>query len=216
MSLKCDPICMISWIYSGHHRSYFFMLLIAYAGFRLGTVYALNILQCLTTRFANQKQMQNQAFPSAASTNSNMISVSLNYWQIRLYYPLKSFVFCQVIALNSSLAAEGELYLDDGKSYDFEQGAYIHRRFVFSNGKLTSSSLRPSNLSKEFPSNCVIERIILLGLPAGAKKAVIEPGNQQADIEPGPLVLRTGASPVALVVRKPNLRVSDDWALRIL
>ena len=125
-------------------------------------------------------------------------------------------VYDQVIALNSSLAAEGELYVDDGKSYDFEHGAYIHRRFVFSNGKLTSSNLRPDNLAKKFSSGSVIERIILLGLPAGPKKAVIEPGNREADVEPGPLMLRSGASPVALVVRKPNLSISDDWTLRIL
>ncbi|CBI17232.3 unnamed protein product, partial [Vitis vinifera] len=46
-----------------------------------------------------------------------------------------------VIALNGSHAAEGELYIDDGKSFEFKQGAYIHRHFVFSDGKLTSSSL---------------------------------------------------------------------------
>ncbi|KAJ7957062.1 Alpha-glucosidase [Quillaja saponaria] len=34
-----------------------------------------------------------------------------------------------VIALNSSQAAEGELYIDDGKSFEFQQGAYIHRPF---------------------------------------------------------------------------------------
>ncbi|GAB4855720.1 hypothetical protein Ancab_024364 [Ancistrocladus abbreviatus] len=39
-----------------------------------------------------------------------------------------------VIALNSSQAAEGELYVDDGKSFEF---GTIHR-FIFSNGKLTS------------------------------------------------------------------------------
>lgn len=122
-----------------------------------------------------------------------------------------------VIAVNSSLAAEGELYVDDGKSYDFEQGAYINRRFVFSNGKLTSSSLRPANAGdKKFSSDCVIERIIILGLPSGPRKAVIEPGNQEVDIESGPLVLRHGSSSVALVVRQPNLRIADDWTLRIL
>ncbi|KAJ0961180.1 hypothetical protein J5N97_000864 [Dioscorea zingiberensis] len=122
-----------------------------------------------------------------------------------------------VIALNSSLAAEGELYVDDGKSYDFEQGAYIHRRFIFSNGKLTSSSIRPANVGeKKFSSDCVIERIIFLGLPHGAKRALIETENREADIEPGPLILRAGSSPTALVVRKPNLRIADDWTLKIL
>jgi len=38
----------------------------------------------------------------------------------------------------------------------------------------------------------------------------------KADVEPGPIMLRGGASPVALVVRKPNLSISDDWTLRIL
>ncbi|KAJ6815921.1 putative glucan 1,3-alpha-glucosidase [Iris pallida] len=122
-----------------------------------------------------------------------------------------------VIALNSSLAAQGELYIDDGKSYDFEHGAYIHRQFSFLNDKLSSSSIKPANLGgKQFSSDTTIERIVILGLPAGTKRAVIEPGNREADIEPGPLTLRGGASPVAHIVRKPNLRIADDWTIRIL
>ncbi|XP_010908477.1 probable glucan 1,3-alpha-glucosidase [Elaeis guineensis] len=121
-----------------------------------------------------------------------------------------------VIALNGSLAAEGELYVDDGKSYDFEQGAYIHRRFIFADCKLTSIDVRPAKIGGKFSSDCVIERIILLGLPSGAKKAVIEPGNREADVELGPLTLRGGSSLVAVTVRKPNVRIADDWTLRIL
>lgn len=125
--------------------------------------------------------------------------------------------FDQVIALNSSLAAEGELYVDDGKSYDFEQGAFIHRRFVFADKKLTSVNLAPANSgAKKFSSDCIVERIIVLGLPAGAKKAVVEPGNREAEIEIGPLNLRAGSSPVAPTIRKPNVRIADDWTLRIL
>jgi alpha 1,3-glucosidase len=78
--------------------------------------------------------------------------------------------FDQVIALNSSNAAEGELYVDDGKSYDYQQGAFIHRRFVFADNKLTSLNMAPDNLGKKkFTSECVIERIIILGLRSGAK-----------------------------------------------
>ncbi|CAD5191540.1 unnamed protein product [Musa acuminata subsp. malaccensis] len=122
-----------------------------------------------------------------------------------------------VIALNGSLAAEGELYIDDGKSYDFEQGAYIHRRFIFADRKLTSIDIRPSNVGdKKFSTDCTVERIILLGLPSGAKKAVVEPGNHETNIELGPLTLRRASPPVALTIRKPNVRVADDWSLRIL
>ncbi|KAG9457079.1 hypothetical protein H6P81_001587 [Aristolochia fimbriata] len=121
-----------------------------------------------------------------------------------------------VIALNSSLAAEGELYIDDGKSFDYQQGAYIHRHFLFSDGRLSSSNVAPASGGKPFSSNCVLERIILLGLPAGAKGALIEPVNLKTEVESGPLMLRKGSKPVALVIRKPNVRVSDDWSIKIV
>ncbi|KAJ7945128.1 Alpha-glucosidase [Quillaja saponaria] len=80
-----------------------------------------------------------------------------------------------VIALNSSQAAEGEIYIDDGKSYEFQKGAYIHRQFVFSNGKLTSSNLAsvPSS-DTQYPLDAVVERIILLGHASDPKSALIE------------------------------------------
>lgn len=121
----------------------------------------------------------------------------------------------QVIALNSSGAAEGELYVDDGKSYDYQQGAFIHRRFVFADNKLTSFNIAPDNLGKKFASDCVIERIIVLGLRSGAKKAIIEPGNQEVEIESGPISLRSGSSPVAPTIRRPNVRIADSWTIRI-
>ncbi|CAK9153423.1 unnamed protein product [Ilex paraguariensis] len=123
----------------------------------------------------------------------------------------------KVIALNSSQAAEGELYVDDGKSFEFEQGAYIHRRFVFSNGKLTSSNLATSARGKSlFSSGCTVERIILLGLSPGPKIALIEPSNQKADVEFGPLQLRGERNPMVLTIRKPNVRIADDWTIKVL
>ncbi|KAF3332501.1 putative glucan 1,3-alpha-glucosidase [Carex littledalei] len=78
-------------------------------------------------------------------------------------------------------------------------------------------TLGRTNLSKKkFSSECLIERVILLGLSANAKKAVIEPGNHEVDIELGPLSLRAGSSPVALTIRKPNVHVADDWTISIL
>ena len=34
-----------------------------------------------------------------------------------------------MVALNSSGSAEGELYMDDGSSFAFNRGAYVHRHF---------------------------------------------------------------------------------------
>ena len=116
--------------------------------------------------------------------------------------------------MDSSGAAEGELYIDDGKSYDFKQGAYIHRRFTFSDGKLTSVNL--ATLGTKFLSDCTIERIILLGHSSKPKSARIEPSNNVAEVELGPLQIRSGVQSSVLTIRKPNVRVSDDWTIKLL
>ncbi|XP_038900635.1 probable glucan 1,3-alpha-glucosidase [Benincasa hispida] len=121
-----------------------------------------------------------------------------------------------VVALNSSQAAEGELYIDDGKSFEFKQGAFIHRRFVFSGGKLTSLNVGPiASSSTKFSSNCVIERIILLG-HSRSKSALVEPENRKVDIELGPLHFQTARHISVLTIRKPNLLITDDWTVKIL
>ncbi|KAK4841077.1 hypothetical protein QYF36_025035 [Acer negundo] len=122
-----------------------------------------------------------------------------------------------VVALNSSQAAEGELYVDDGKSFDFLQGSSIHRRFVFSKGQLTSVNMAPTSSGKsQFSSDCIIERIILLGYVGGSKSVSIEPVNQKAEIEFGPLRLKRGKGPSVVTIRKPGVRISEDWTLKIL
>ncbi|KAK4477767.1 hypothetical protein RD792_017029 [Penstemon davidsonii] len=122
-----------------------------------------------------------------------------------------------VIALNSSMAAEGELYVDDGKSFEFKQGGYIHRRFTFFNGKLTSSNMAPNTAGQnKFASDCTVERVILLGLSPKPNNAIIEPANHKVDIDLGPVLLRGGTTPSALTIRKPNVRISDDWTIKIL
>uniref|UniRef100_A0A5B6ZEN6 Probable glucan 1,3-alpha-glucosidase n=1 Tax=Davidia involucrata TaxID=16924 RepID=A0A5B6ZEN6_DAVIN len=122
-----------------------------------------------------------------------------------------------VIALNTSQAAEGVLYIDDGESFEFDKGAYIHRHFVFCDGKLTSSNMAHSAPGKsQFSSDCVVERIILLGLSPAPKSALIEPANRKVEIGLGPLHLRGGWSPAVLTIRKPDVRIADDWTIKIL
>lgn len=126
-------------------------------------------------------------------------------------------ILVQVIALNSSNAAEGELYIDDGKSFEFQQGAYIHRRFIFANGKLTSLNLGHSTAgNKKFALDCTVERVIILGLSPVPKTALIESENQKVDIELGPLHLRGGPSSSVPTIRKPNVRIVDDWTIKFL
>ncbi|KAH7520541.1 hypothetical protein FEM48_Zijuj08G0154900 [Ziziphus jujuba var. spinosa] len=122
-----------------------------------------------------------------------------------------------VVALNSSQEAEGELYVDDGKSFQFEQGAYIHRRFIFKDGKLTSINIPPTGPGKaRFSSEFMIERIILLGYSAKPKNALIEPSKRQAEIEYGPLLVKPMQGLAFATVRKPNIPITGDWTIKIL
>ncbi|KAG5382157.1 hypothetical protein IGI04_033627 [Brassica rapa subsp. trilocularis] len=126
-------------------------------------------------------------------------------------------VYTKVIALNSSQEADGELYIDDGKSFEFKRGAYIHRRFVFSNGVLTSTNIAPPEAS--LSSQCLIDRIILLGHSSGPNSALVEPLNQKAEIEMGPLRmggLVASSGTRVLTIRKPGVRVDQDWTIKIL
>lgn len=124
------------------------------------------------------------------------------------------------MALNSSYEAEGELYIDDGKTYDYKEGAFIHRRFTFSEGRISSTNLALAKSgTKAFNSPCLIERIILLGLrrrDVSAHRVLIESAGSQVPAELGPVLLRDGVAANVLIVRLPNVPVAKDWSIRVL
>lgn len=126
-----------------------------------------------------------------------------------------------VVALNSTYEASGELYIDDGKSYDFEQGAFIHRQFKFSKGRLTSTILAPVKTgSKVFTTSCLVERIVILGVRAKdltiGKNAIVEQDERRIETDIGPPLLQRGASSTALILRLPNVRISDNWSIKLV
>jgi len=127
----------------------------------------------------------------------------------------------QVVALNSTYEASGELYIDDGKSYDFEQGAFIHRQFKFSKGRLTSTILAPVKTgSKVFTTSCLVERIVILGVRAKdltiGKNAIVEQDERRIETDIGPPLLQRGASSTALILRLPNVHISDNWSIKLV
>ena len=124
------------------------------------------------------------------------------------------------MALDSKYEAEGELYIDDGKSYEFEQGAFIHRRFKFAKGKLTSTNLAPTKSNpRKFTSSCLVERIVIMGVRARdlvtGKHAVVESEDRWIQTDIGAPSLIQGAYSSALILRLPNVRIADDWSIKL-
>jgi alpha 1,3-glucosidase len=85
--------------------------------------------------------------------------------------------FTLVVALNKENSANGTLYLDDGETFDYEQGAFIHRRFAFDGKRniLTSTNLAEgratAKLDKYLQSMAKvrIEKVIIVGAPKAWK-----------------------------------------------
>ena len=128
------------------------------------------------------------------------------------------------VALNSSGSAEGDLYIDDGHSFVYQRGSYLHRQFSFSKGVLknkaaeTSAAVMSIKAGKLSMSN-TIERIVVVGVTGkeSSWKALYKgaPG-QHMEVENGPLNRVAGMPDAGVVIRKPNLLVEQDWSLQLV
>jgi hypothetical protein len=61
-----------------------------------------------------------------------------------------------MIAGDENHEAEGFIYLDDGLTYAYDEGEFIHRRFTLKNGVLSSSKVELDQKPPEFLKNCLI------------------------------------------------------------
>lgn len=116
--------------------------------------------------------------------------------------------FTLIVTLDSKGQAEGELYFDDSKSYNYRnKKEFVHRRFV-----LQDNVLQSINLDKEskFDSLAWIERVIVYGVTASPKSVRIEYDNKEQSAE---LQFTYDQTNKALLVRKPGVKINVDWKL---
>lgn len=65
---------------------------------------------------------------------------------------------------------QGSLYLDDGSTFAFQSGAYLHRAFSFKGMALSSTPHVETGVpSGSMGSALTIERVVFMGLPAGKR-----------------------------------------------
>lgn len=125
-----------------------------------------------------------------------------------------------VVVLSQGGDANGELYMDDGETFQYEQGAYVHRRFVF-DGKL--NTLKSENfgeegkLAKQYEKtvqHIKVERIIVVGVPdewaSKAEVNVNEEGSAPIQVTMTYHQGRKGQLGWA-VVRNPGRSIVKDW-----
>lgn len=132
---------------------------------------------------------------------------------------MKEDPYTLVVVLGENGAdATGELYFDDGESFDYQQGAYIHKRFTFSSNVLKSedASSEKGKLSEKFAKSSKsirVERIIVINAPSswsGVEKVPVNEGASKAKLQ-----YHAGQKGHAnwAVVRDPKVKISDDWSI---
>jgi alpha 1,3-glucosidase len=120
--------------------------------------------------------------------------------------------------------AEGDLYVDDGDSFDFERGQYIHRSFVFDGAAKSRVSVDAEGRDPAAVEEgewmrkmraVGVDKIVLVGVPASwaGKKSVkvLSEGREgEAKVEVTPAA--EGRAAFA-VVRKVGVRIGADWSV---
>ncbi|KAF8911595.1 glycoside hydrolase family 31 protein [Gymnopilus junonius] len=152
---------------------------------------------------------------------------------------MKKDPFTLRVALNKAGTARGELYLDDGVSYDHTKGDFIWREFTAEKtGKkgLTISSsylgaakpaeaidgvaLAKYNPANEFAKsiqNVRVEKVFVLGLAGKPTSVKLESGNELAwEFTPGVTSNdKKGGSPSILTIKDPKVLIGKDWSIVI-
>lgn len=117
-----------------------------------------------------------------------------------------------VIVLGKEGTAKGDLYIDDGDSFEYEQGAYIHRTFEFSNNVLESKNIGArGKLTDKFlktMKDVAVERIILVGVPASWTGKLTLKGGVEIESHAA-----TGGKAAWATVKRPGMKIVDDWQI---
>lgn len=121
--------------------------------------------------------------------------------------------FTLYVALTSHGNSDGKLYLDDGATFDYQQGSYIRCLFNFSKNTLTSlSSSGTPQHGGAFLATNMVERVVILGYqgkPTGVFLTSTEDGTEVTNSLDFERVRNS------IIIRKPSVAVTANWTIRI-
>lgn len=129
--------------------------------------------------------------------------------------------FTLVVVIGDRGRAEGTLYLDDGESFEYNEGAYIRRKFTFYSSKLRSTSFssptptsKPSIAFQKRMESIRVEKIILVNAPKaweGKTEVLVKEegkGERKVSVK---FQSKEHWRAAWVVVRDPGVGIGSDW-----
>ncbi|XP_058149988.1 neutral alpha-glucosidase C isoform X3 [Dasypus novemcinctus] len=113
------------------------------------------------------------------------------------------------VALSNEGSAEGELYLDDGHSFQYlHKKQFLHRKFSFCSGVLINSCVSERD---HYSSTCVVEQILVIGL----RKQPSSVTTHSSDGKEQPVAFKYCAKTSSLSLEQLSLNIGAHWEVRI-
>ncbi|UKZ93782.1 uncharacterized protein TrAFT101_008690 [Trichoderma asperellum] len=128
-----------------------------------------------------------------------------------------------VISVSKSGEAEGELYVDDGDSYEYEDGQYIYRKFSLNGDVLTSVDPEGRDTKKIKPGKWLkamrdvhVNKIIVVGAPASwnRQEVQVESEGRTWSATVDYRAAENGRAAFA-TVNGVRARVGEDWSIKL-
>ncbi|KAF4009802.1 hypothetical protein G4228_000847 [Cervus hanglu yarkandensis] len=112
------------------------------------------------------------------------------------------------VALSLQGTAQGELFLDDGHTFNYQtRHEFLLRRFSFSGNTLVSSSADPKG---HFETPIWIERVVIIGAGKPATVVLQTKGSPESRLS-----FQHDPETSVLILRKPGVNVASDWTIHL-
>lgn len=127
-----------------------------------------------------------------------------------------------VVVVSKDGTAEGQLYADDGDTFDYQKDQYIHRTFKLEGSTLTSTDADSRDVKSikegswlKFMRDVAVDRIIVVGAPsswADKSEVRLESGGQQSTVKLE--YFKGDANQGAFaVVGRVGVSIGADWTI---